>query len=430
MLHEPSNAYRVTAFAPSEIKQIDQLIEHLEDRTSANHLMPLFEDLDSVLGALYSIYLNELQFLADGEPQNVAANQIARDFNAVRPIIAALRNELSLGELENALQTAATLKQAVSRLFTSFGDMKAQALEGPRYSELPFTQELLRVVHHYLQGNLALASVQERLDAFCTYHDNLEISLEQMAPTPAEAPIMEARREELEEALALQLQGIEDLDVALERRSDRAIIKAAETLKVAAEVLFEIYDELQKAEMEPATVTCFRCGASNPADSRLCLGCGAVLPRFDAGAAGDKPSSTMEFKESPNGAQLERPEELLRLEQAVSLAIGANDPAIIKQALDSFEARLKAVNQKMSGFKEAPADIPPEHLQTLQEGKARFQESMEILAEGFALLSEGAPHLDQALLRRGLEEIEAGYQVMQGFTEIFERAEKLSPGPS
>lgn len=430
MLHNPSNTYGVTAFAPSEIKQIDQLIEHLEDRTSPTYLLPVFEELDQILGSLYAIYLNELQFLAADEPQNVAANQIARDFNEVRPVVAALRNELSLEDMENALESARQLKVVVTKLFGSFAEMKHQAMQGPRYSELPFTQELLRVVHHYLKGNLALASVQERLDAFCNYHDNLEISLEQMVPTAAEAPVMEARREDLEDALAMQLQGIEDLDVALERRSDKAIKRAAETLRVAAETLFEIYQELQKAELEPATTSCFRCGTSNAADSRLCSKCGAVLPRFDSGMAAEKRSSTIEIKESPDGKAAAKPEELVRLEAAVSAAIARNDGEILRAALDAFESRLKMVSQRMAALKDPPPDIPPDHLLVLQEGRARFQEALEILVEGHTLLGEGATDLDSALLRRGLEEVEAGYQVMQGFTDIFERAEKISPKSS
>jgi hypothetical protein len=424
----PSNAAGVTAFVPSEIKQLDQLIEHLEDRTDANYLYPIFEELDQILGSLYAIYLNELQFLAADEPQNVAANQIARDFSSIRPIVATLRNELSLGESENALETARELKTEVTRLFSSFAEMKRQALEGPRYSELPFTQELLRVVHHYLKGNLALSSVQERLDAFCNYHDNLELALEQMIPTPAEVPILEMRRDDLEEALALQFQGIEDLDVALERRSDKGIELAAETLKAAAETLHEIYQQLQQAEMEPARVSCFRCGASNSADSRLCASCGAVLPRFDSGG-GEARASRLEIREGPDGGPRSKPEELLRLEAAVERAIESNSSESIHRALDDFEGRLRLVNQRMAGLKDAPADIPPEHLQLLTEGRARFQEALEIMVEGHALLSEGAADLDQGLLRRGLEEIEAGYQVMQGFTDIFERAEKISPKP-
>ena len=430
MLHDPSSAYGVTAFAPSEIKQIDQLIEHLEDRTSPSYLLPLFEELDSILGSLYAIYLNELQFLGADEPQNVAANQIARDFSEVRPVVAALRNELSLGELENALESAQRLKTVVTKLFGSFTDMKHQALQGPRYSDLPFTQELLRVVFHYLEGNLALSSVQERLDAFCNYHDNLEISLEQMVPTPAEAPVLEARREDLEEALAMQLQGIEDLDVALERRSDKAIKRAAENLRVAAETLYEIYNELQKAEHEPATVSCFRCGVANSTDTRLCSKCGAVLPRFDSGIAGERRSSIIEIQESPAHQATARPDELVRLESAVNQGLAHNDSTIVTTALEAFGVRLKAVSQRMASLKDAPSDIPSDHLRLLTEGRARFQESLEILVEGHSLLSEGAVNLDHPLLRRGLQEVEAGYQVMQDFTEIFERAEKLSPNPS
>jgi hypothetical protein len=426
----PSDAYSVAASSPSEIPQIDRLIEHLEDRTGPQFLQPLFGELDQILGSLYAIYLNELQFLAEGEPQNAAANQIAGDFTAIRPLLATLRNELSLQEVDTAVQTARELKGAVARMFTSFGDMKAQAMLGERYSELPFTQELLRVVFHYLQGNLPMSAVQERLDAFCNYHDNLEISLEQMVPTAAEAPVMEARREDLEEALAMQLQGIEDLDVALERRSDKGVERAAEALKVAAETLYELYQELQNARLEPATVSCFRCGASNPAEARLCTGCGAVLPRFDSAAVGGQ-TSTIEIKESVGGnAHAGKPEELVRLQRAVEEALRRNDAAPLRGALNGFEKRLQTVHQRLAGFKAPPPDIPPDHLQVLTEGKARFRESLEILSEAHTLLSEGAESLDQALLRRGLEEVETGYLVMQGLDEVYQRAEQLSPNPA
>ncbi len=423
MLHDRANAFAVKDFA-SEIKQIDQLLEHLEDGTGTAYLQPLFEEIDHILGQLYAIYLNELQFLAAGEPQNVAANQIARDFTEVRPVIAQLRNELSLGEGDRCLDTTRELKTVVGRLFGSFADLRSQAQQGPRYSELPFTQELLRVVHHYLDGNLGVNAVQERLDAFCNYHDNLELSFEQMIPTDAEAPILEARQEDLEEALALQLQGIEDLDVALERRSDKAVIKAAEALKVAAETLHEIYLELQAAENEPDTVSCFRCGASNRADQRLCSGCGAVLPRFDAS---DKRAPSIEIKEGTAPSAAGKPDELLKLERAVEVALRNGDNASLHDALDGFESRLKGVEKRLGGLKEPPSDIPADHLDLLREGRSRFEEAVEMLAEGHAILRDGADGLDANTLRRGLDEIEAGYQSLFDFGELYEQAEKVSP---
>lgn len=426
MLNEPSSTFGATTLPPSEIPQLDQLIEHLEDRTDISYLLPLFEELDQILGSLYTIYLNELQFLADGEPQNVAANQIARDFSALRPLVAELRNELSLAEHEASLESARELRLCVAKLFTSFGDLKAQAQQGPRYSEIPFTQELLRVVYHYLAGNLPHSAVQDRLDAFCNYHDNLEISLEQMIPTEAEQPILQAHREDLEEALALQLQGIEDLDVALERRSDKGVRKAAETLQAAAETLYEIYEELHRAEMgEPLTVNCFRCGANSPIESRLCSGCGAVLPRFDAGSSGSKPSSRIEIKENSSAATT-KPNELLTLEQAVEQALHSQERGALLHAVDAFGTRLKTIHQRLAAFKEPPADIPAEHLELLQEGRSRFQESLSLISSGHALLSDGAAELDEALLRRALDEIETGYSLMQSFREVFERAEQLS----
>lgn len=426
MLHDRANAFAVTEFA-SDIKQLDGLIEHLEDRTGPAYLLPLFEELDQILGQLYAIYLNELQFLADGEPQNVAANQIARDFTAIRPIVARLRNELSLEEQERCLETARELKSAVGQLFSSFSEMRSQAAEGPRYSELPFTQELLRVAHHYLDGRLGINAVQERLDAFCNYHDNLEISFEQMVPTAAEAPILEARQDDLEEALQLQLQAIEDLDVALERRSDKAILKAIEALSEAAEALHEIYLELQAAENEPDTVSCFRCGASNPAEQRLCSGCGAVLPRFDAS---EKRSSSIEIKEGSGPSQSGKPDELARLERAVEEALRVGQSSILVEALDAFEKRLRTVEGRMATLKEPPSDIPADHLDLLREGRHRFEEALELLAEGHLILRDGAEQLDANTLSRGLDEVEAGYQTLLDFSELYQQAEKVAPGPS
>lgn len=430
MLHDPSSAFGVTAFAPSEIKQIDQLLEHLEDGTSAAFLLPVFEELDQILGSLYAIYLHELQFLAEDEPQNAAADQIAADFGAVRPLVAALRNELSLNELDLARHTAAELKNTVAKLFASFGLLKDQARQGPRYSELPFTQELLRVVHHYLKGRLALGAVQERLDAFCNYHDHLEASLEQMEPTPAEAPIFEARRGELEDALALQLQGIEDLDVALERRSDRGIRQAVQTLQAAAATLFEIYSELQKAELEPARISCFRCGASNLAEQRLCTGCGAVLPRFDAGVETSKRTPTIEFREAPEGGPPPRPEELCKLELAVDDALRNQDASTLESALAHFETKLRQVAARLAGLKAAPEDLPPEQHRLLLQSRSRFADSLALLQEGHALLAEGSPTLDTGLLRQGLEKVEDGFEVMLSFHELYEQAEQLSAASS
>ena len=425
MRNDPSRAFGVSAFIPSEIKQLDLLIEHLEERTAGVHLQSIFGELDSILGSLYAIYLNELQFLADGEPQNVAANQIAKDFHAVRPLVSDLRNELTLENTENALATAQELKEAVKQLFLSFGDLKRQAATGPQYSQLPFTQELLRVAHHYLKGNLPMSAVQERLDAFCNYHDNLELAFENMVPSPAEAAIFEERHEDLEEALALQLQGIEDLDAGLEHRSDRGVEKALEILTDAADALYEIYQALENAQNTVATVSCFRCGASNGTESRLCAGCGAHLPRFDS----SQEKSTLEFQEGGTTAQ-GVPEELLRLQNAVNQAVADQDPESLDAPLDSFASRLKTLKARMAALKAPPSDIPEEHMKVLSEGKTVFQEAIDAFSRGYELLREGSLELDSHRLRRGLEEVESGFSLMQEFRLSFEQAEQLSPRPA
>ncbi len=410
---------------PSEIRQLDLLVEQLENRVPPASLLPLFTELDSILGSLYSIYLNELQFLADGEPQNVAANQIAQDFNAIRPLTAKLRYELGQEGSAGGLDIARELKEAVRQLFLSFGDLKRQAATGPKYSELPFTQELLRVVHHYLKGTLPMSAVLERLDAFCNYHDNLEATFENMVPNDSEESVLLERREDLEEALSLQLQGIEDLDLALEKRSDKDVKAAVEVLTVAAETLYEIYQELDQANNTVSTVTCVRCGVSSQSSARLCVGCGAQLPRFDS----SQQTTTLEFHEGGRAVPAQ-PEELLRMHNEVNLALSSNDPQSLLDALESFGSRLTSLQNRLSAMKPPPSDIPAEHLELLNDGKSLFQESLEILSAGYELLNEGAQSLDSQRLHRGLQEVEAGYSLMQEFHQTFEQAERLTPRPA
>ncbi len=424
MLDQP-NAMGVSTLSPSEIPQVDEIIELLDLGSCGQRLQASFGELDQILGALYGIYLDELQFLAHDEPQNKAANQIASDFASVRPLVSSLRNDLDMGDWESASESAKNLKKSLQDLFRSFGDMRSQAREGPQYSEVPFTQELLRVAHHYLKGKLPLVAVQERLDAFCHYHDRLENRFEETKPSDAEASLFKARQMDLEEALTIQLQGIEDLDVALERRSDEAIKEALELLKVAADHLVEIYEALRQADLAPSTKSCFRCGATNVAEARLCSACQAVLPRFDADTT-EGAQSTIVIKERTEATTGAVPEEYLRLEAAVEKALGTNDNAILVKQLEAFEGRLLSVQRQLDSLKAPPKDIPADHGAVLEEGKVRFADALETIRAGLELLHEGAPKLESLLLRRGLEEIGAGFDLMREFQELFHKAQELS----
>lgn len=422
---DQTHALGVSALSPSEIPQVDEIIELLEQGAYGQRLQASFSELDQILGSLYGIYLDELQFLAHDEPQNKGANQIAIDFASVRPLVGSLRNDLAVNDWESASDTARGLKTSVQDLFRSFGDMRSQAREGPQYSEVPFTQELLRVAHHYLKGKLPLLAVQERLDAFCHYHERLEHRFEETHPSDAEANLFKIRQTDLEEALSIQLQGIEDLDLALERRSDDAVKEALEVLKVAAEHLVEIYQALRQADLEPSTKTCFRCGATNVAEARLCSSCQAVLPRFDADTT-EGAQSTIVIKETVDQDSVTVPEEFLRLERSINEALGSNDNTVLIKHLEAFEGRLLTVHRQLESLKAPPADIPELHGAVLEEGKVRFADSLEGLRLGLELLKEAAPKLDPALLRRGLEELGVGFDAMREFQEIFQKAQEIS----
>lgn len=408
----------------SGLPQLDHLVEILRGSGNAHHgsAGTAFQALDEALGYLYANYEHELQFLEYRPEIAQTCDRILECFQSIRPIQAEVRDELSLGERETALSLLDQLRTELDTLFAQYGQLKSLMEAGPRYSELPFTQELLRVGHLYIENRLPIEAVQARLDIFCQYHDNLEAELEQMAPSPSEERVFQEHRDELEEAIAAQVQGIEDLDLALERESAEGILEAMDLLAEAGNSLVAVYKLLQKADQEPDTVLCFRCGTDNPAQSRLCGKCSAVLPR----AEGQLTTSTMAWNEDGSQAdQLSQAGEYLKIHNAVQEALASGQPGPLQQVLSDYRARLEQNRTRLRGFQNPPEGVPPEHLQVLEQGKQEFTIILEQLSAGLELLEAASGDLDPAGLQHGLEEIALGFERFASFQQTYQKAESI-----
>ncbi len=413
--------------APSEISQLDHLISLLEEDADFPEIFAVFQSFDEVLGILYGVYLSELQFLAAGEPQNKAANEIPAEFREVRKLVAELTHHLERKSKVSAREVALALKSQVGRLFGKFAQMKSQTLEGTRYSEVPFTQELLRVAHLYLEGRLPKTALVERLDAFCHYHEQLELTVEHMIPSQLEQAAFESAQDDLSTALGLQIEGIEELDLALELADDDRLRTALDTLIEAADILHSVYFELKEADQTPVTIACFRCGTDNSPESRLCGGCSAVLPRAEVVSR-----STVEFKENAESFDSDDssiPEELLKLQGAVEDSLASGQSISLSQAVAAFRSKLEKTRGRWQRLESPPPSLPAEHVQLLKRGHQAFREALEVLEEGLQLLETGAPGLQAGLLDQGLQLLGEGFARFQDFQEIFRQAEQLSPRP-
>lgn len=406
------------------LPQLDQMLQRLESG-QYDELYELFGQLDQTFGTLYGTYVDELHYLAAEEPQNEVAEKIGAQFVEIRPLISALRDDLSLQDYPAALETLRDLKEETITLYSLFGEYRQVADSQPKLSQVPYTHELVRVTRHYLEGALSVEAVHGRFEVFCQYHELLETQLSTMVPSPPEREAFEESREDLEEALAVQLHGIEDLDLALERNDREGMEEALELLLEASEVLVEIYQRLQRADLEPRTISCIKCGADNSLDSKICGECAAVLPQS---AAAGGPTSTIAVDEAGLSVTPQEPEEVARLRKAVQDALHGGDPDTLARALESYSKKIQRSRRQFESLEEPPKDIPAEHRALLLEARAIFAEALETLEAGFQKLSMGSESLDHLELEAGLELMQAGSQQFLDFQRAFQEAQQVSNG--
>lgn len=407
-----------------QLPHLDLMIRAIENERYET-LFEHFAELDQIFGVLYTTYIDELQYLAVDDPQNKVAEKIGAVFYELRPSIATLRNELSLGEYLEALEQLQILKSHTQKLFALFESFKRESEGSEIYSEVPYTQELLRVCHHFLNKKLSAEAVQGRLEIFCQYHEHLENQVINLLPSPMERPIFEERLPDLEEALSLQLQAIEDLDLALERNEESSMREAMLLLEEAAEALVEVYRSLQKADLEAPSISCIRCGADNSLEAKICGQCAAVLPQ----AAGmSPPVSTIALEEDGSTVASQESEEVLKLQSLVDQALLANDTSELSQALLEYEKRLARNRRQFERLESPPADLPSEQAGLLWKARDTFALALGELERGLALLQEGAEHFDLGLLQSGMDQIRLAESNFRDFQVQFKEAESLSQG--
>lgn len=394
-------------------------IENEQYRSLFGH----FAELDQILGSLYGTYLDELQYLAAQEPANEFAERIGEQFALVRPLVATLGDDLSIDEPSAALDSLKELRSVCSTLYSLFAQYKNALTQGPQYSENPYTQELLRVCHHYLAGELSVDAVQGRLEAFCQYHEALETHVSTLFPSPPEREIFEKRLPDLEEALSLQLQAIEDLDVALERQDQEALKDSLELFSEAAGELVDVYKALQKADLEPKTVTCIRCGAKNSTVARICGECAAVLPQS---AADIETQSTLAVEEDGSVVGPKESEKIAKLQAAVSRCLSTGESNELLDAIAGYQKKWERSRQQFSRLDPPPADLPEEQLRLLQKARSHFAAGLELFKEGLEHLKTAASKLDPLELEEGMALMKDGEEQFFEFHQLVLTAEQIS----
>lgn len=404
------------------LPEIDLMIQNLEAGYH-DDLYQLYGQLDQSFQIMYGIYVEELNYLAADDPQSEVAERVGAQFSELHPTLASLRDDLSLQDDSAALESLHTLKEQSTALYELFSIYREVGESQPKLSEIPYTHELVRVTRRFLEGELSLEAVQGRFEVFCQYHEALEGQLAVMVPSPHEREAFEENQEDLEEALSLQMHGMEDLDVALERQDRDGIKEALTALLESAEVLVEVYRKLQNADLQPKTVSCIRCGAENSPEAKICGSCAAVLPQSAASGA---PTSTIALEEDGSRVGPRESEEVNRLQRAVESFLSSGNREPLTQALDSYTKKLKRSQRQFQKLDPPPSDLPAEHHRLLSEARHSFEEALKHLEEGVNALQEGSRTSNSLTLERGLSEMRTGSQLFTEFQQAFQEAQRFS----
>ncbi len=399
------------------LPQISLLLEALETGAE-DHLDSLYYELEQALNFLYAGYVEESQFLAPHEAQSDTAELIGKGFVEVFGLLRPLGEEIDTGDISLAQETADTLKEAIESLYPLFRRYRQQYEEGPRYSEVPYTHELIRVCRHFLEGSLSREAVLIRLEQFFGYHEHLESQLESSEPSGAEGDTLRENADDLNEALRAQAQGMSELEAELcSEEPDPDVVEGClEILTTSAEVLVDVYRTLQKADQEPRLVPCVKCSHPNPLTSRTCGKCGAILP--GGTALTDEGVSTLALEEDGSAVHEAQPGELQKLQQAVNHFSNTGEVEPLRKARSNFKNRLERVERRFERITKLDGSLTKEQAALLQSARGDFTRALEAVKAGLEMLNQGEENLDVVCLEQGLQSLEEAHQ-------IFERVRQL-----
>ena len=399
------------------LPQINLLLEALETGAEDNSEL-LYHELDQALHFLYAGYAEEIQFLAPHEAQSETAELIGKGFVEIFGLLRPLGEEVAAGDFSLAQETADTLKEAMESLYPLFRSYRQQYEEAPRYSEVPYTHELVRVCRHFLEGHLSRETVLIRLEQFFQYHEHLESQLESSEPSGAEGETLRDNAEDLNEALRAQAQGMGELEAALSSdEPDSDVIEGClELLTTSAEVLVEVYRTLQKADQEPRLVPCVKCSHPNALTSRTCRKCGAVLP--GGSALSDESISTMALEEDGSAVLQATPGELQKLHQAVHHFSSTGELEPLRKARSNFSNRLERVERRFERMSKLGGKMTEEQAAVLHSARGDFSRALGMVKEGLEILVQGEENHEVMRLELGLQKLEEAHQIFEGLREL------------
>lgn len=176
------------------------------------------------------------------------------------------------GDTVNLVFSLEQLGYSLQEFSSSLQALRQLEERQPKFSEVPYVQELFRLAEAVRRGALGPDLLEERLLVYEEVQRFVHDSLHH------HGELSDSDLNKIDEAFALQNEGLDFLFAYLECHKVSALDKGLALVQQAWAQLLEMRQEMLLAQERAELPTCLRCGLLNPQGVRRCSACQARLP--------------------------------------------------------------------------------------------------------------------------------------------------------
>lgn len=328
--------------------------------------------------------------------QSARLDEAVQGADAVNFVFSLEQLEFSLGELSTRLQSLRELEE-----------------KQPKFSQVPYVQDLFRLAGAVRRGALEVELLAERLVAFEEVQGFVREALRE------QGGLSSADLEPIEAAFDLQDDGLDMLFAYLESGNPSALDKGLDCVQQAWDRLLGLRQEVLLAQEQADLPTCLRCGMVNPAGVRRCSACHSRLPE-QVGLHFSMEDCAVTLPTSP-GANLER------IQSAASRLVSGQ--LSLQQFADEIEREREAclqAAQLLDRLDLRGSALDFQELEDFKVARDLYAQGLEHLDEGIFELEQFIEHQRRSRLRLelpplALEKIRLGQDYLLQMNEFINR---------
>lgn len=250
-----------------------------EGHTTEEELGRVHQQLDLLLSQMLYHFYEQVQYQPPTEEFEGVAMEIYLNFDLIRDE-ATLALQAAAGQDTAQCEFhLAAAREGIQRLMELFADLRAQEASRPKFSELPWINELCRVAVSCRQGDLEEECLSERLEQCRELYEMTLTSLPALANPGASPATWQELRDAFSAALDQIRAGLELVSQYVSQGDEESLDEGLEQAQAGAQALLEQHRRLEELEQTEPFILCPNCSTSNALGAVRCSKCSSPFPR-------------------------------------------------------------------------------------------------------------------------------------------------------